>query len=208
MKKHYLLLLAAGALLAWHCGDDSASASGSGIGPGNGGDAGLPYFLGGYTIDPATGIVYDASTGIAVGQLLADGTVVSLADGATPILVADTTQLPSLSSNGYLINKNGVVTDLSGTLIGTLGEDRATIRLADGTVIDLAGNVVSVPQNPDSLFLSSAGSSDLPAMSSAKIDVPMSSTEVLPGVSSSSRQEPASSSSINVQPGNVTGSLT
>lgn len=212
MKKHYLFLLAAGALLAWHCGDDSNS----GTGAGNGGDdpghsvAEFPYFLGGYTIDPATGIVYDAATGIAVGQLLADGTVVSLADGTTPILVADTTQLPSLSSNGYLINKNGAVTDLNGTLVGNLGEDRATIRLVDGTVVDLAGNVISIPQNPDSLILSSAGGTDWPALSSSStgIDIPTSSAGILPGVSSSFEQGPASSSSAEVLPGNVTGSLT
>lgn len=115
MKKHYLTLLAASALLVWNCGDDSNSVSGSGDIPPSPSVANFPYYLGGFTIDPATGIVYDAATGIAVGQLLADGTVVSLSDGASPIFACDTTVLPSLSSAGYLVNKNGIVTDLNGT---------------------------------------------------------------------------------------------
>lgn len=214
MKKHYLTLLAASALLVWNCGDDSNSVSGSGDIPPSPSVANFPYYLGGFTIDPATGIVYDAATGIAVGQLLADGTVVSLSDGASPIFACDTTVLPSLSSAGYLVNKNGIVTDLNGTQLGTLNEDRTTIRLIDGSIVDLAGNVIarpgndtlSIPQNPDSLILSSASGPDLPNVSSAQTEFPVSSAGV-PAVSSSSAQVlPASSAS--VESGNVTGSLT
>ncbi len=214
MKRHYLLFLAAAALLAWHCGDDANAASGIGNGanPSSPTVASYPYYLGGFTIDPATGTVYEAATGIAVGQLLADGTVVSLADNATPIFVCDTTLLPTLSSAGYLVNKSGVVTDLNGTPIGTL-EDGGTIRLVDGTIVDLAGNVIALPgsdsiltpQNPDALSLSSASGPDMPNISSAQIEVPVSSGGELPVLSSSSAQVLSSAS---VQPGNVTGSLT
>lgn len=139
MKRHYLLFLAAAALLAWHCGDDANAASGIGNGenPSSPTVAGYPYYLGGFTIDPATGTVYEAATGIAVGQLLADGTVVSLADNVTPLFACDLTLLPTLSSAGYLVNKSGVVTDLNGTPIGTLNEDW-TISLIDGSIVDLA----------------------------------------------------------------------
>ncbi len=215
MKKHYLALLAASALLAWNCGDDSNSASGGGDIPPSPSVADLPYYLGGFTIDPATGIVYDAATGIAVGQLLTDGTVVSASDGVTPIFACDTTLLPSLSSAGYLINKNGVVTDLNGTLIGNLTEDRVTIRLADGSIVDLAGNVIalpgndtlSIPQNPDSLIVSSASGPDVPGISSAQIDIPVSSAGEIPVIGSSSSAQVLPTSSASVQPGNVTGSL-
>ena len=215
MKKHYLALLAASALLAWNCGDDSNSASGGGDIPPSPSVADLPYYLGGFTIDPATGIVYDAATGIAVGQLLADGTVVSASDGVTPIFACDTTLLPSLSSAGYLINKNGVVTDLNGTLIGNLTEDRVTIRLADGSIVDLAGNVIalpgndtlSIPQNPDALIVSSASGPDVPGISSAQIDIPVSSAGEIPVIGSSSSAQVLPTSSASVQPGNVTGSL-
>lgn len=214
MKKHYLTLLAASALLVWNCGDDSNSVSGSGDIPPSPSVANFPYYLGGFTIDPATGIVYDAATGIAVGQLLADGTVVSLSDGASPIFACDTTVLPSLSSAGYLVNKNGIVTDLNGTLLGTLNEDRTTIRLIDGSIVDLAGNVIalpgndtlSIPQNPDSLILSSASGPDLPNVSSAQTEFPVSSAGVPAASSSSAQVLPASSAS--VESGNVTGSLT
>ena len=214
MKRHYLLFLAAAALLAWHCGDDANAASGVGNGenPSSPTVASYPYYLGGFTIDPATGTVYEAATGIAVGQLLADGTVVSLADNATPIFVCDTTLLPTLSSAGYLVNKSGVVTDLNGTPIGTL-EDGGTIRLVDGTIVDLAGNVIALPgsdsiltpQNPDSLSLSSASGPDIPNISSAQIEVPVSSAGELPVSSSSSAQVLSSASGSS---GNVTGSLT
>lgn len=214
MKRHYLLFLAAAALLAWHCGDDANAASGVGNGenPSSPTVASYPYYLGGFTIDPATGTVYEAATGIAVGQLLADGTVVSLADNATPIFVCDTTLLPTLSSAGYLVNKSGVVTDLNGTPIGTL-EDGGTIRLVDGTIVDLAGNVIALPgsdsiltpQNPDSLSLSSASGPDIPNISSAQIEVPVSSAGELPVLSSSSAQVLSSASGSS---GNVTGSLT
>lgn len=214
MKKHYLTLLAASALLVWNCGDDSNSVSGSGDIPPSPSVANFPYYLGGFTIDPATGIVYDAATGIAVGQLLADGTVVSLSDGVSPIFACDTTVLPSLSSAGYLVNKNGIVTDLNGTQLGTLNEDRTTIRLIDGSIVDLAGNVIalpgndtlSIPQNPDSLILSSASGPDLPNVSSAQTEFPVSSAGVPAASSSSAQVLPASSAS--VQSGNVTGSLT
>lgn len=214
MKKHYLTLLAASALLVWNCGDDSNSVSGSGDIPPSPSVANFPYYLGGFTIDPATGIVYDAATGIAVGQLLADGTVVSLSDGASPIFACDTTVLPSLSSAGYLVNKNGIVTDLNGTQLGTLNEDRTTIRLIDGSIVDLAGNVIalpgndtlSIPQNPDSLILSSASGPDLPNVSSAQTEFPVSSAGVPAASSSSAQVLPASSAS--VESGNVTGSLT
>lgn len=214
MKKHYLTLLAASALLVWNCGDDSNSVSGSGDIPPSPSVANFPYYLGGFTIDPATGIVYDATTGIAVGQLLADGTVVSLSDGASPIFACDTTVLPSLSSAGYLVNKNGIVTDLNGTQLGTLNEDRTTIRLIDGSIVDLAGNVIarpgndtlSIPQNPDSLILSSASGPDLPNVSSAQTEFPVSSAGVPAASSSSAQVLPASSAS--VESGNVTGSLT
>lgn len=214
MKRHYLLFLAAAALLAWHCGDDANAASGVGNGenPSSPTVASYPYYLGGFTIDPATGTVYEAATGIAVGQLLADGTVVSLADNATPIFVCDTTLLPTLSSAGYLVNKSGVVTDLNGTPIGTL-EDGGTIRLVDGTIVDLAGNVIALPgsdsiltpQNTDSLSLSSASGPDIPNISSAQIEVPVSSAGELPVSSSSSAQVLSSASGSS---GNVTGSLT
>lgn len=214
MKKHYLALFAASALLAWNCGDDSNSVSGSGDIPPSPSVANFPYYLGGFTIDPATGIVYDAATGIAVGQLLADGTVVSLSDGVSPIFACDTTVLPSLSSAGYLVNKNGIVTDLNGTQLGTLNEDRTTIRLIDGSIVDLAGNVIarpgndtlSIPQNPDSLILSSASGPDLPNVSSAQTEFPVSSAGVPAASSSSAQVLPASSAS--VESGNVTGSLT
>lgn len=214
MKKHYLTLLAASALLVWNCGDDSNSVSGSGDIPPSPSVANFPYYLGGFTIDPATGIVYDAATGIAVGQLLADGTVVSLSDGVSPIFACDTTVLPSLSSAGYLVNKNGIVTDLNGTQLGTLNEDRTTIRLIDGSIVDLAGNVIalpgndtlSIPQNPDSLILSSASGPDLPNVSSAQTEFPVSSAGVPAASSSSAQVLPASSAS--VESGNVTGSLT
>lgn len=214
MKKHYLTLLAASALLVWNCGDDSNSVSGSGDIPPSPSVANFPYYLGGFTIDPATGIVYDAATGIAVGQLLADGTVVSLSDGVSPIFACDTTVLPSLSSAGYLVNKNGIVTDLNGTQLGTLNEDRTTIRLIDGSIVDLAGNVIalpgndtlSIPQNPDSLILSSASGPDLPNVSSAQTEFPVSSAGVPAASSSSAQVLPESSAS--VQSGNVTGSLT
>lgn len=214
MKKHYLTLLAASALLVWNCGDDSNSVSGSGDISPSPSVANFPYYLGGFTIDPATGIVYDAATGIAVGQLLADGTVVSLSDGASPIFACDTTVLPSLSSAGYLVNKNGIVTDLNGTQLGTLNEDRTTIRLIDGSIVDLAGNVIarpgndtlSIPQNPDSLILSSASGPDLPNVSSAQTEFPVSSAGVPAASSSSAQVLPASSAS--VESGNVTGSLT
>lgn len=214
MKKHYLTLLAASALLVWNCGDDSNSVSGSGDIPPSPSVANFPYYLGGFTIDPATGIVYDAATEIAVGQLLADGTVVSRSDGASPIFACDTTVLPSLSSAGYLVNKNGIVTDLNGTQLGTLNEDRTTIRLIDGSIVDLAGNVIarpgndtlSIPQNPDSLILSSASGPDLPNVSSAQTEFPVSSAGVPAASSSSAQVLPASSAS--VESGNVTGSLT
>lgn len=214
MKKLYLTLLAASALLVWNCGDDSNSVSGNGDIPPSPSVANFPYYLGGFTIDPATGIVYDAATGIAVGQLLADGTVVSLSDGVSPIFACDTTVLPSLSSAGYLVNKNGIVTDLNGTQLGTLNEDRTTIRLIDGSIVDLAGNVIalpgndtlSIPQNPDSLILSSASGPDLPNVSSAQTEFPVSSAGVPAASSSSAQVLPASSAS--VQSGNVTGSLT
>lgn len=216
MKRHYLLFLAAAALLAWHCGDDANAASGIGNGenPSSPTVAGYPYYLGGFTIDPATGTVYEAATGIAVGQLLADGTVVSLADNVTPLFACDTTLLPTLSSAGYLVNKSGVVTDLNGTPIGTLNEDW-TISLIDGSIVDLAGNVIALPkndstltpQNPDSsIILSSASGPDLPNISSAQIDIPLSSAGEVPVLSSSSTQ--IISSSASGSSGNVTGSLT
>lgn len=216
MKKRYLAFFAASALLAWNCGESSNSASSNGGISQSPSVADYPYYLGGFTIDPATGVVYNAATGVAEGQLLADGTVVSLSDGVTPILVCDTTLLPSLSSAGYLINKNGTVTDLNGTMLGNLAEDQATIRLADGSLVDLAGNVIAlpendsllIPQNPDSLIVSSASGPDVPNISSSQTDIPMSSGGEIPvpGSSSSSQVLPASSAS--VQPGNVTGSLT
>lgn len=216
MKRHYLLFLAAAALLAWHCGDDANAASGIGNGenPSSPTVAGYPYYLGGFTIDPATGTVYEAATGIAVGQLLADGTVVSLADNVTPLFACDTTLLPTLSSAGYLVNKSGVVTDLNGTPIGTLNEDW-TISLIDGSIVDLAGNVIALPkndstltpQNPDSsIILSSASGPDLPNISNAQIDIPLSSAGEVPVLSSSSTQ--IISSSASGSSGNVTGSLT
>ncbi len=216
MKRHYLSLLAAAALLAWHCGDDSNAASGLGNGeaPSSLTVASYPYYLGGFTIEPSTGIVYEAATGIAVGQILADGTVVSLADGATPLFACDTTVLPTLSSAGYLVNKNGVVTDLSGTPIGNLAADGVTVRLLDGTLVDLEGNVIALPendsiltpQNPDSLALSSASGPDVPNISSAQTEIPVSSGGEVPVLSSSSTQ--VLSSSASVLPGSVTGSLT
>ncbi len=216
MKRHYLLFLAAAALLAWHCGDDANSASSveNGEIPQSPTVASYPYYLGGFTIDPATGTVYEAATGIAVGQLLADGTVVSLADNVSPIFACDTTLLPTLSSAGYLVNKSGVVTDLNGTPLGNL-ESSSTIRLLDGSLVDLAGNVIelpgtdsiAIPQNPDSLALSSASGPDVPGVSSAQTEIPVSSGGEVPVLSSSSAQV-LSTSSASGSSANVTGNLT
>lgn len=214
MKKHYLSLLAAGALLAVGCSDDAGSPVGnSTVVDVSTTVAEIPYYFGGFTIAPSTGVVYDAGTGTAVGQLLEDGTVVSLSDGVTtPIAVVDTTVLPSLSTAGYLVNKNGVVSDVSGTPLGTLNADGATITLLDGSVVNLAGEVLiaapTVVDTATGTVSASSGQTVIPGTSSAAV-LPTSSAAILPVSSSSAVVNPASSSSTVVS-GSITvsGSLT
>ena len=144
MKKRYLPFIVLGfAIFAWNCSESSSSGPSENPLPTT---AELPYYLGGFTIDPATGKVSDAN-GSVVGQLNADGTVVSSVDGSV-IFAADTTVLPSISSAGFLINKNGVVTDLNENVIGSLGADGATITKEDGSIVDLNGNEIQPSDKP------------------------------------------------------------
>lgn len=205
MKKTLLPLLALSATaFLWNCSDSSS--------PSNPVDnsatsvSSSPYYLGGFVIDPATGIVSDLASGTSVGQLNADGTVTSLVDGSI-ILAADTTILPSISASGLLINKNGVVTDLNGTPVGTLNADGQTITLVDGSVTDLLGNVISGPivtvsSAAGEVVVSSA--SVLP-LSSAAVVPTSSESSVLPGVSSATASVTGSSSSAQQS---VSGSVT
>ena len=155
MKKRYLPIIAiSAALFAWNCGENSSNASSSN---GDGTSVSeLPYYVGGYSIDPTTGTVYNLATGEVAGQLNADKSITDAAGNT--LLVADTTLLPNITSLGYLIDNNGNVTDLSGNVIGTLNEDGKSITLTDGSVQDLSGNVISEATVTSSATVASSSS--------------------------------------------------
>ncbi len=154
MKKRYLPIIAiSAALFAWNCGGENSSSNSST--PEDGPSVSeLPYYVAGYTIDPATGIVYNLATGEVAGQLNADGTVIDAAGNI--FLAADTTLLPTITAIGYLVDNNGNVTDVIGNNIGTLNADGKTITLADGSVQDLSGNEISGPTSSEAVPVSSS----------------------------------------------------
>lgn len=154
MKKRYLSIITlSAALFTWNCGESSSNGSSDNDTPRV---SELPYYVGGYTIDPATGIVYNLATGETAGQLNANGTITDAAGNT--FLAADTTLLPNITSIGYLIDNNGNVTDLSGSIIGILNEDGKSITLTDGSVQDLSGNVISEATETSSATVASSSS--------------------------------------------------
>ena len=154
MKKRYLSIITlSAALFTWNCGESSSDGFSDNDTPRV---SELPYYVGGYTIDPATGIVYNLATGETAGQLNADGTITDAAGNT--FLAADTTLLPNITSIGYLIDNNGNVTDLSGSIIGILNEDGKSITLTDGSVQDLSGNVISEATKTSSATVASSSS--------------------------------------------------
>ncbi len=194
MKKNgFRLVLAFGlALGAWYCSSDSSSNSDV---PELPTVSEQPFYIGGFLIDPATGAVSDVN-GTVVGQLQADGTVTDL-DGNVAF-EADTTQLPVYTPGGFLVSKDGFVTDVNGTPIGTLQGDGSTIVLPDGTVVDLNGNVVTIPDGSETEpGVDTLGTDSLVVPSSSSVE------PVIPGISSSSFEAPvlSSSSEIVYKPG-------
>lgn len=154
MKKRYLPIIAiSAALFAWNCGENSSNNSSN---DDTQSVSELPYYVAGYTIDPATGTVYSLATGEVAGQLNADGTITDAAGNI--FLAADTTLLPSITSLGYLVDNNGNVTDISGNVIGTLNADGKSITLTDGSVQDLSGNEISGPTSSENIASSSSES--------------------------------------------------
>ena len=154
MKKRYLPIIAiSAALFAWNCGENSSNNSSN---DDTQSVSELPYYVAGYTIDPATGTVYNLTTGEVAGQLNADGTITDAAGNI--FLAADTTLLPNITSLGYLVDNNGNVTDISGNVIGTLNADGKSITLTDGSVQDLSGNEISGPTSSENIASSSSES--------------------------------------------------
>ena len=154
MKKRYLPIIAiSAALFAWNCGENSSNNSSN---DDTQSVSELPYYVAGYTIDPATGTVYNLATGEVAGQLNADGTITDAAGNI--FLAADTTLLPNITSLGYLVDNNGNVTDISGNVIGTLNADGKSITLTDGSVQDLSGNEISGPTSSENIASSSSES--------------------------------------------------
>lgn len=198
------MALLGAALLTWSCDDgstaspitpESSSASSAAT-------SSLPYYVdGGFLIAPASGIVYDGATGAAIGQLTINGTVISIGDGATILFSADTTQLPNMTDGGLLINRDGSVSSFDGTVQGTLNPDRASVSLADGSIIDLNGNLISPAISSAGTALSSSSEAVLPS-SSASIDPNSSESQTLD--ESSSSAEISSSSVASLVQGTIT----
>ncbi|MCR5027624.1 MAG: glycosyl hydrolase family 5 [Fibrobacter sp.] len=154
MKKRYLPIIAiSAALFTWNCGENSSNNSSN---DDTQSVSELPYYVAGYTIDPATGTVYNLATGEVAGQLNADGTITDAAGNI--FLAADTTLLPNITSLGYLVDNNGNVTDISGNVIGTLNADGKSITLTDGSMQDLSGNVISEATATSSATVASSSS--------------------------------------------------
>lgn len=197
MKKRYLALpLIGAALFTWSCDDGSTASPITPESPSasSAANASFPYYVdGGYLIDPSNGIVYEGASGTAIGQLTINGTVISIGDGATILFNADTTTLPNMTDGGLLLNRDGSVSSVDGTISGTLNPDGASVTLPDGSIIDLNGNQISAGTSSAGANPSSSSEAILPE-SSTTID-PNSSESQNP-IESSSGTEIASSSSV------------
>ncbi len=210
MKKAFLSILAISATaFLWNCSEESSSNSVlPDVTPST---SSLPYFFGGFTIDAATGAVYEAASGQLIGQLNADGTITNAEGGI--ILAADTTLLPKLSESGLLFDKNGNVSDLNGTPIGVLNPDGQTITHPDGSVTDLLGNVISTPTvetSSASIDIPTSSFSTLPILptSSETVVTPTSSESTNPAISSAAEVSSSSAQQTNLGNLSVSGNLT